>query len=131
MNLDQYFRRPKTYPEITADRHGMIVKRALDAGKIRQVKFNLYYRQGWWERLGSSKWTVRDAMTFLALAIGKRVADGPEALPVGVDLDSGMLRREARFLRKVSEVTHGIAEELDRRAELLDLEENSQTETVD
>jgi hypothetical protein len=130
MKIEQspLFRRPVTYPEIAAAKAEMSVKRAVDAGKVKQVKFNYYYVQGWWEK--TSTWNTRDALTYLALAFGKRVVPGREEVVPEVDSSPSLLRREARFIRKVSEVTGGIADELDRRAELLEVE-NTETEATD
>jgi len=130
---DPFFRRPKTYKEISDANIKMAVKRAVDAGHVKQVKLNLYFVDGWWNKLPAGRWTIRDAMLYLTLGLGKRFTEGTrETLPKNVDTDIDLLRREIKFFRLISNVTNGIADELERRAGLLaSIEEDSETEVVD
>ena len=130
---DPFFKRPKTYAEIADANVKMAVKRAVDSGDVKQVKLNFYFVDGWWNRLPAGRWSVRDALLYLTLGLGKRFTEGTrETLPKNVDTDIDLLTREIKFFRLISNVANGIAEELTHRAEILaSIEEDSETEAAD
>jgi len=129
---DPFFRRPRTYTDINDANIKMAVKRALDTGNLKQVKFNYYFVEGWWNRLPANKWTVQDALLYLTLGLGKRFNEGKDSIPKNVDNDFDLLTREIKFFRLIGNVANGIAEELTHRAEILaTIEQDSETEAAD
>lgn len=122
MNLREYLKRPVPPPDDNAARSTL--RRALDAGKIQQVRFNYYYAWKWFDRLGN-RWTAHDVYVHLAINLARKADEFQ-----GKDRDPVAIRDAAKILRQIAAVAERRADILDSRADRLE-GQDSETEAAD
>lgn len=125
-DVQKWLRRPKTSKEVTNANAAMAIKRAKDAGKVHQATLNIYFVPRWIDRLGND-WKMRDVVLYGAerftMFLGHpnvRRDDSPDALRNVADVLYRICRRYEEF-----------ADELVRRAELIENTQDTETAAAD
>lgn len=122
-----FFRRPRTAKEVRDHNLSVQVSRAVKDGRLNKHGVVFYYRPGWFERL-EDKWETKDAYLHYLLLFVRQY----ELISRTKQLENTpiSLRKVADAMRKIAHNLLDHADEVDRRADLLALEE-SKTEAAD
>lgn len=122
-----FFRRPRTAKEVGDQNLSVKVSRMVKSGQLLRTGTVYYYRSGWFERLGE-KWETKDVFLYNMLLFARQY----EVISNSKQLETNPtgLRKVSAFMRKIADVLNNQADEIDRRAELLALED-SETEAAD